>query len=101
MAGSGFLMLPINGSVPRLVSSSSFSCHASAMSFSPASASVDQENPVADAFLASQERNVIRLGLPSKGRMADETLDLLKVACSFLSVCFIHWFCLCSALGLI
>ncbi|KMZ64106.1 hypothetical protein ZOSMA_381G00130 [Zostera marina] len=78
MAGSGFLMLPINGSVPRLVSSSSFSCHASAMSFSPASASVDQENPVADAFLASQERNVIRLGLPSKGRMADETLDLLK-----------------------
>lgn len=36
------------------------------------------------------ERNEIRLGLPSKGRMATDTLDLLKVV-SFLfcSVCFL------------
>ena len=32
----------------------------------------------------STERNEIRLGLPSKGRMASDTLDLLKVY--FLSV---------------
>lgn len=29
--------------------------------------------------LESHERKVVRLGLPSKGRMADETLSLLKV----------------------
>lgn len=44
---------------------------------SPASVGVEKKG---------SERNEVRLGLPSKGRMATDTLDLLKVECSFISV---------------
>ncbi|KAJ6825356.1 ATP phosphoribosyltransferase 1, chloroplastic-like [Iris pallida] len=36
------------------------------------------EAPVAGSNGAASERTVVRLGLPSKGRMAEETLNLLK-----------------------
>jgi hypothetical protein len=54
---------------------------ASARSLAPraaASATVVSAKPVA-VVPPSSERTVVRIGLPSKGRMAEQTLTLLKV----------------------
>jgi hypothetical protein len=54
---------------------------ASARSLAPqaaASAAVVSAKPVAVVPMSS-ERSVVRIGLPSKGRMAEQTLTLLKV----------------------
>ncbi|RRT70752.1 hypothetical protein B296_00036180 [Ensete ventricosum] len=44
--------------------------------------------PGSSRDLESHERKVVRLGLPSKGRMADETLSLLKLVA--LSILFLE-----------
>lgn len=55
--------------------------------------------PSAVSGLESPDRNAVRLGLPSKGRMADETLNLLKVngvLLGYLFLCFWLISLLCS-----
>ncbi|TVU16755.1 hypothetical protein EJB05_36908, partial [Eragrostis curvula] len=49
---------------------------ASALSLVPRAASSASAKPAA----AVPERSVVRIGLPSKGRMAEQTLDLLKLS---------------------
>lgn len=74
-----FLQCP---SIPHF-SNSSYSPNPAAVKFTVSCCSVASPAAVVNGNVERKpsERNEVRLGLPSKGRMATDTLDLLKVMC--------------------
>jgi ATP phosphoribosyltransferase len=67
-----------------------------------ASATTTVSTKPAAAAPLSADRTVVRIGLPSKGRMAEQTLSLLKVPCFSLRnarSCRWVWICLCFFFG--
>lgn len=96
-----FLQCP---SIPHF-SNSSYSPNPAAVKFTVSCCSVASPAAVVNGSVERKpyERNDVRLGLPSKGRMATDTLDLLKVMCVSVhtprNTCVVWFMCDFIALG--